>query len=140
MRRSNQAPTLTPPMQALRAKMLESLGYAGFSGPTQKAFLEEMGGVKGADELLALLLASQEVIRLPSDILLHADRVEDLRRIAQRHFASHEEMNIGALKDLLEVSRKNGVPLLEFMDQQGWTERRGDVRIAGPRLHDGESA
>lgn len=140
VRRSNQAPSLTPPMQALRTGMLDALSAAGFSGPTQKAFLEDMGGAKGSDELLALLMANQEVVRLPSDILLHADRVGELRQITRRFFESNEEMNIGALKDLLGVSRKNGVPLLEFMDQQGWTERRGDVRIAGSRLHTGEGA
>jgi selenocysteine-specific elongation factor len=140
VRRSNQAPVLTPPMQALRARMLDALSTAGFSGPTQKAFLEEMGSPKGADELLALLLANQEVVRLPSDILVHGDRIGELRHIAQRYFEANEELNIGTLKDLLGVSRKNGVPLLEFMDQQGWTERRGDVRIAGSRLRAGDGA
>ncbi|MCA9729431.1 MAG: selenocysteine-specific translation elongation factor, partial [Candidatus Eisenbacteria bacterium] len=139
VRRSNEAPKLTPEMQALRTRMLDALADVGFSGPTQKAFLEEIK-TKGADELLALLLSNQEIVRLPSDILLHAERVQELRGHAQSYFAEHAEMNIGALKDMLGVSRKNGVPLLEFMDQQGWTERHGDVRIAGSRLKGGEDS
>lgn len=39
-----------------------------------------------------------------------------------------------ALRDRTALSRKHLIPLLEWSDRQGWTLRRGDVRIAGPQL------
>jgi selenocysteine-specific elongation factor len=37
-------------------------------------------------------------------------------------------------RELLGSSRKFVVPLLERFDREGFTRRRGDVRIGGPRL------
>jgi selenocysteine-specific elongation factor len=38
------------------------------------------------------------------------------------------------LRDALGTSRKYALPLLNLLDAEGVTRRRGDVRIAGPRL------
>ena len=38
------------------------------------------------------------------------------------------------LKDLLGISRKHAIPLLEFTDRQGVTVRSGDVRKKGSQL------
>jgi selenocysteine-specific elongation factor len=37
-------------------------------------------------------------------------------------------------RDALGTSRKFAIPLAEALDARGITRRRGDVRIAGPRL------
>lgn len=133
VRRSSAAPKLTPEMKALRERMLASIRATGFAGPTHKAFVEE-AREKNAEEMLQLLIAEQEIARLPSDILVPAGLLQQLREKTAAYFQNETEMNIAALKDLIGVSRKQGVPLLEFMDQQQWTLRRGDIRIAGPRL------
>ena len=39
-----------------------------------------------------------------------------------------------ALRERTGLSRKYLIPLLEWSDRQGWTLRRGDIRVAGPRL------
>ena len=39
-----------------------------------------------------------------------------------------------ALRDRTGLSRRYLIPLLEWSDRQGWTLRRGDVRVPGPRL------
>ena len=38
------------------------------------------------------------------------------------------------LRERTGLSRKHLIPLLEWSDRQGWTLRRGDVRVPGPRL------
>ncbi len=57
-----------------------------------------------------------------------------MRRLLQVFLAKTPEMGVAGLKEIMGLSRKHAVPLLEFFDRQRWTERRGDVRIAGPRL------
>jgi len=35
------------------------------------------------------------------------------------------------------MSRKFSVPVLEYLDHEGWTRRRGDLRVPGRRLAGG---
>jgi selenocysteine-specific elongation factor len=49
--------------------------------------------------------------------------------------ALHERgsLTIGDVRDLFGSSRKYVVPLVNRLDAQGVTRRRGDLRVAGPR-------
>ncbi|MCA9757799.1 MAG: selenocysteine-specific translation elongation factor [Candidatus Eisenbacteria bacterium] len=135
VRRSGPDLKLTPPMKELRAKMLTELEDAGYSGPTQRSFLFPYQSDKLAPEMLTLLLSSGDAVRLPSEILVHGRYARDLKERLQGYFASHSDMAVADLKEILGVSRKQGVPLLEYADQQQWTQRNGDVRVAGRLLN-----
>jgi len=143
VRRSGPDLKLTPPMKEMRAKMLAELEGAGYSGPTQKSFLYPYAGEKLATEMLTLLLSGGDAVRLPSEILIHGRYARELQDKLQDYFGRRDAMTIAELKEILGVSRKQGVPLLEYADQQQWTERQGDARVAGRLLHgnvdDGES-
>ncbi len=54
--------------------------------------------------------------------------------VARLLAASPDGITVGALRDALGASRKHTIPLLAHMDANGMTRRRGDRRIAGPRL------
>jgi selenocysteine-specific elongation factor len=47
-----------------------------------------------------------------------------------------EGVTVSVVRDALGTTRKHAVPLLEHLDATGVTRRRGDLRIAGPRLPD----
>jgi selenocysteine-specific elongation factor len=38
------------------------------------------------------------------------------------------KIDVGRFKDLIGVTRKNAIPLLEYLDRERITRRRGDVR------------
>ncbi len=40
-----------------------------------------------------------------------------------------EEFTVAEFRDLFEITRRQAVPLLEWLDKNGVTARRGDVRI-----------
>lgn len=48
--------------------------------------------------------------------------------------AKPEGVTVAEVRDALGTTRKHAVPLLTLLDARGATRRRGDVRIAGPRL------
>ena len=48
-------------------------------------------------------------------------------------FAEKDDLNVADLREGLGMSRKYSVPILEFLDRQGWTRRIGDIRQAGRR-------
>ena len=43
-------------------------------------------------------------------------------------------MTVAQVRDALGTTRKHALPLLAELDGRGITRRRGDVRIAGPKL------
>ena len=40
-----------------------------------------------------------------------------------------DRISVGAFKDLVQVSRKYAIPLLEYLDRERVTRRAGDERI-----------
>jgi selenocysteine-specific elongation factor len=49
--------------------------------------------------------------------------------------ASPDGFSASQFREALGTTRKFAIPLAEALDARGITRRRGDVRIAGPRLH-----
>ena len=63
-------------------------------------------------------------------------RVAARARAACRARRRRRRVSVGDVRDLLASSRKYVVPLLEHFDREGFTRRRGDVRVAGPEACD----
>jgi selenocysteine-specific elongation factor len=64
-----------------------------------------------------------------------ASAVEAATRVVARLLAeSPEGITASAVREALGTSRKYVLPLLGHLDATGMTRRRGDLRIAGPRL------
>ncbi len=56
--------------------------------------------------------------------------------VAELLAANPQGVTVAELRERLGTTRKWAVPLLTLLDNRGITRRRGDVRIAGPRLPD----
>lgn len=56
------------------------------------------------------------------------------RRVAQLLAVRPEGVTVAEVRQALGTSRKWAMPLLGHLDATGVTRRRGDVRVAGPRL------
>ena len=136
-----------PAHETLRQRIVAAVEAAGFDGRRQREVLEAVqpgggapgaaagsGAVRDAEALLILLVDSGELIRVPPDFFFLRVRLDDMARRVREFFATNREMKVADLKDLIGVSRKQAVPLLEYLDQSRLTLRQGDVRLAGPRL------
>ena len=71
-----------------------------------------------------LIPVSESLVYLPSQIAEIVDEVASL----PTPFA------VGEIKEKLGLSRKYVVPILEWLDSNHYTRRRGDTRVFGPRL------
>ncbi len=85
------------------------------------------------DELRELVRQKRVV---ESDGLYFSPRAvaEAARRLSSMLGESPDGVTASAIRETLGTSRKYALPLLGHLDSQGVTRRRGDVRIAGPRL------
>jgi selenocysteine-specific elongation factor len=84
--------------------------------------------VKDVEEITALLEEEGEVLRAASDVFFHKDAVEDARRRIREHLETHRTMTASDAKNVLGSTRKYSIPLLEQLDKEGFTVRRGDLR------------
>jgi len=65
----------------------------------------------------------------------HADAVMAAAELAARLLAERPEgFTVSEFRDAAGVTRKHAVPLVSELDARGVTRRRGDLRVAGPRL------
>lgn len=70
-----------------------------------------------------------------SGIVFAASAVEDAARVvAALLAASPDGITVAQARDAWGTSRKFAIPLMTRLDETGVTRRRGDLRIAGPRL------
>jgi selenocysteine-specific elongation factor len=68
-------------------------------------------------------------------ICFHRDTITAAAQVAEGLLAHHTDgFTMGEFRDATAATRKFCVPLLEELDARGITRRRGDLRIAGPRL------
>lgn len=66
----------------------------------------------------------------------HVDALETARLAATDLLAAHPDgFTMSQFREALGVTRKHAVPIATELDARGITRRRGDVRIAGPRLN-----
>lgn len=84
-------------------------------------------------ELRELIRRGQLVER--DGIVFHPEAIETAARAAADLLTrSPDGFTVSDLRGALGITRKHAVPLAAELDARGITRRRGDLRIAGPRL------
>jgi selenocysteine-specific elongation factor len=97
--------------------------------------LMELGGQNRVESQKALerLVRDGQLVRV-GGIHVYRKTIQYIVNIIHKYYQTHETMSVGELRDLLQTSRKTAVPLMEYLDSNKYTFRKGDVRIAGPNL------
>jgi len=76
-------------------------------------------------ELLHALVREGQLIRIDADLVYLPEQVETIRAALGQ---LPEGFTVAGFRDQIGVTRRQAVPLLEWLDKQGVTRRRGDVR------------
>jgi selenocysteine-specific elongation factor len=66
-------------------------------------------------------------VKLPDDLLFHADVIAHIRSSLAQH--KNRKFSVSEFKSWMNISRKFAIPLLEYLDQQRVTRRDGDMRV-----------
>jgi selenocysteine-specific elongation factor len=103
---------------------------AGLKVPLMKEVLDKLPVDKTrAQKLVTLLLRDRVLIKLADDLVFHQTALQGLRQIMATQKAKTPKIDVATFKDMLGVTRKYAIPLLEYLDQQRVTRRVGDERI-----------
>jgi selenocysteine-specific elongation factor len=74
------------------------------------------------------LLAAKQLVRVKSDLYVHADAIAELRTRLLGFLDAHGTIDAQQWKELTGASRKFTIPLAEYFDAEKLTLRIGDVR------------
>ncbi len=100
----------------------EALTRAGVTAPTKSH----------GRRILQLLIDDKTLIKVHNELLMHKTVVEKVKNRLLQYGTEHEPerlIDVAAFKDLVGVSRKYAIPLLEYFDRERVTRRAGDKRL-----------
>jgi len=123
---------------ALAARLEATLLAAGVGSAVTRAILgelvatEDKGGAPRPREVasaLTALINMGSVLVLEGDLLMHLDEFERVRGEVRRYLEEHGEITVSQFRELISSNRRYAMALLNRLDGDMVTERRGDVRV-----------
>jgi selenocysteine-specific elongation factor len=66
--------------------------------------------------------------KVSDELVFHRTALDDLRKRVAAHKAKSATIDVATFKELIGVSRKYAIPLLEYLDRERVTKRVGDTR------------
>ncbi len=135
-------PPLAADLAAGAAARETALAACGLDWPGLAAFADRVRAAppppagQGEEEYVRHLVDRDKAVQIAPDYVVHRDALAGLLQGLRRHFATRAELSFAEFRELSGLSRKLGIPLLEYLDQTGATRRSGDAREAGPALQE----
>ncbi len=124
---------LSDKQEALRRRIATILYEEGFATSSPAQLAQKLGiTLTEVSELLNVMILLHDVVRLEEDIWLHVRRLEEARKRVIDYLKTHHEITVSQFKELIgNASRKFAMPIVQYFDASGVTERRGDMRVLG---------
>ena len=117
-------PRLSPAQSGAAEAFLASLRASPFQPPAE---------VRPDDELLAYLVEAGDVVDVGTGIVFAHEAYERATGLVIGALRDKGTITLAEVRDLLGTSRRYVQALLEHLDRERVTMRRGDERVLGPR-------
>src|SRR5438876_700588 len=111
---------LSPEQQKVVDRIEAEFRRAGAAPPTPE---------DTESELFQLLVADRRLIRVKEGLYFHADALRQIEGKLVALLREKKESGPADIKDLLGITRKSAIPLLEYFDGQRVTQRVGERRV-----------
>jgi selenocysteine-specific elongation factor len=121
---------LSPEQERLMGQLEADFRDSGAAPPGPEEALAKRG-LSGAEEneIFQLLVEEKRLIRIKESLFFHAEVLREAQERLVEFLRAKGEITPGDMKDLLGVTRKYAIPLMEYFDSQGITRRVGDRRV-----------
>lgn len=121
---------LSAEQQALVERLESAFRTTGAAPPSPEEALGQLG-LSGAEEheLFQLLVEDRRLVRVKESLFFHSQVLREIEERLVLFLKEKKTITPGDFKDLLGVSRKYAIPLLEYFDSQRVTVRVGDHRV-----------
>ena len=122
--------TLSPADERLAQRITARLSETLFAPPEEAALHQELAIPPGdLRRILTALQGMGRIVRLEGDIYFLSSALEAAEKHLIDFAAGKIEISVSEFRELLGTTRKYAVPLLNWFDRTGRTERVGDNRI-----------
>ena len=121
---------LSPERQAIADALERVYLDAKHQPPSADEALEAQKLTRASDrDMLQVLVDQDKLVRLKGDLFYHRTVLDHIEQQLRSQLAQQGELTAGEFRDLLQISRKYAIPLLEYFDNQRLTVRMGDKRV-----------
>lgn len=111
------------------ATLKEKIDAAGMAPPAFAALAKACDlDQQLAYRALGTLETTGEAVRI-GEFAFSSEAVQSAKQRIAACIKANGQASASQLKDALELSRKHAIPLLEYLDAQGFTRRDGDTRV-----------
>lgn len=118
-------PSLPKSLDNIAKKLENLLIRQGFSPDSWDELIADFGiKEKEKQELFVFLLSQGKILKLTDKMIIHRETFEELKKIITEFLEKEKQITLQDAKDLLGVSRKYLVPLMELLDNQKVTVLR----------------
>ncbi len=127
---AGRGPQLSKSETQLLTELINKFKAAGCQPPTVKECEASATKNKASVASLVQLAATEgDLVEVSSDFYLHRDVEQDLRDRLKQEIAEQGGLTLSQIRELMSTSRKYAVPICEYLDRIGFTQRQGDVRV-----------
>jgi selenocysteine-specific elongation factor len=134
VRLSDHKVALQADQKDIRRDIEQAYLQSGLRPPYSRELVASMG--KNSDrvkEVLGHMLEEGVLVKVKEGLYFHKDVIGELKSRLSSFLRTHKEITTPQLKEVIGVTRKYMIPLIEYFDATRVTIRVGDVR----RLRDG---
>jgi selenocysteine-specific elongation factor len=129
LRLASHSVTLNEAEQAAATHLQQVLDDGGLT-PAEMKDLEGTLSLprKQLADLLGILESQQKIVKVTTDVYIGMPALEKARTVLIEQLSRQGDISAATFRDMLGISRKTAIPLLEYFDRIGLTLRVGDVR------------
>lgn len=121
--------------EELKKKIEKEYLSSGFKPPNPQDLFNKFSiDDKRFLELASLLLEEGQLIKIKEKIFFHKENLSGAEDLLKDFLKKNREITAARFRDLLGISRKHAIPLLEYFDTKKLTLRIGDKRVLRSKL------
>ena len=129
VRLAGRGVTMSADEERARKTIEQAFSSAGLKVPLLKDVLASLAIDRlRSQKIVTLLLREGVLVKLGDELVFHRTALEQLRRTVVAEKSKTPKIDVGRFKDLIGVTRKHAIPLLEYLDRERVTRRVGDLR------------
>jgi selenocysteine-specific elongation factor len=129
LRLSTHTITLREDDRVLADRVAALVGREPCAPPDLKTIQREIGvnGTRLAD-VLRVMERQQSIVRVSAELYFAIGAIENIKAALTQHLSATGDITPATFRDLFGTTRKYAIPLLEYLDREGFTIRVGDAR------------
>jgi selenocysteine-specific elongation factor len=112
----------------IREQILADL-VSGGAAPPDISELTGKHNDSAVGDIVEAMRSIGDLVRIDDGLIFAPQTLTDIESQMVSFLKERGEMGVGDFRDLVGTTRKYAVPLLNYFDSQGVTERQGDVRV-----------